>query len=619
MAQTYIGQSPGYEQKTHLLQYSSAMPEQVSKHPQIETSMRNSSKGLKPGMSRLEMMKINYEKKLLREKEQRLKEISIQNKERIYSGRTVREFFAERRELEAKAKERKNTTSLPPIDLHFKKMKEQKQRESTSSESSPQADHFKPRAQSNTKKVEAPSKKFNGSLMFSGYSQTHQPHDTASKYPQPKKRTVGIDKQNPLPPLHQGVARAKKPPTPNRRYETHTILTNNDKPDHQVSQTLVKQKKPKGKTLSKKISQTVITSDTASDMSADHDDLNNCWQDESPRPNLSKVKALREKRLSQQKLSVITSSKPKKLTDFQRWQMEQDNARQERLDRYNKENSTDDVDSVVNDDLAQREKELLERINAEKTRLQAIQRQREELDRQERIDKEEEEKWKQRNEKYFKQESKTKLNSKADKEVLHDKPMQENLTTSKPKEVKIVQRQQRKVPSPKHSPEPEEDQVVPGPSTDFYEQKALEAKEQGEASLDLSPCSICGRNFATERLLKHEKVCKQSSEKKRKMFDSRKQRARGQDHEQYVLDGKYKEEPEKKAKKVDWRSQHENFIATIRYAKGETTEAPPPAENPDYEQCPYCERKFNAAAAERHIPKCKDIKSRVILSRKKRR
>lgn len=31
---------------------------------------------------------------------------------------------------------------------------------------------------------------------------------------------------------------------------------------------------------------------------------------------------------------------------------------------------------------------------------------------------------------------------------------------------------------------------------------------------------------------------------------------------------------------------------------------PPPSENPDYVQCPHCGRRFNQAAAERHIPKC---------------
>lgn len=68
-------------------------------------------------------------------------------------------------------------------------------------------------------------------------------------------------------------------------------------------------------------------------------------------------------------------------------------------------------------------------------------------------------------------------------------------------------------------------------------------------------------------------------------------------------------------KKADWRRKHEEFIAAIRSAKqvtahlakgGKLSDLPPPApsENPDYVQCPHCSRRFNASAAERHIPKC---------------
>jgi hypothetical protein len=34
---------------------------------------------------------------------------------------------------------------------------------------------------------------------------------------------------------------------------------------------------------------------------------------------------------------------------------------------------------------------------------------------------------------------------------------------------------------------------------------------------------------------------------------------------------------------------------------------PPPSENPDYVQCPHCNRRFNEAAANRHIPLCKNM------------
>lgn len=36
---------------------------------------------------------------------------------------------------------------------------------------------------------------------------------------------------------------------------------------------------------------------------------------------------------------------------------------------------------------------------------------------------------------------------------------------------------------------------------------------------------------------------------------------------------------------------------------------PPPLDTSDYVPCPHCGRRFNEAAADRHIPKCKNIKS----------
>ena len=67
----------------------------------------------------------------------------------------------------------------------------------------------------------------------------------------------------------------------------------------------------------------------------------------------------------------------------------------------------------------------------------------------------------------------------------------------------------------------------------------------------------------------------------------------------------------------------------MRYAKtvadhekqgGNVADLPPPpvSENPDYVQCPYCERKFNPGTAERHIPRCKDIKSRPAPPKKRK-
>uniref|UniRef100_A0A2C9JZB8 C2HC/C3H-type domain-containing protein n=1 Tax=Biomphalaria glabrata TaxID=6526 RepID=A0A2C9JZB8_BIOGL len=74
-------------------------------------------------------------------------------------------------------------------------------------------------------------------------------------------------------------------------------------------------------------------------------------------------------------------------------------------------------------------------------------------------------------------------------------------------------------------------------------------------------------------------------------------------------------------KKSNWRTQHQNFIESLRYAKKVTqiekeggdlrNLAPPPRTiDPDLVPCPHCGRKFNETAAERHIPRCKDLKTR---------
>ena len=73
----------------------------------------------------------------------------------------------------------------------------------------------------------------------------------------------------------------------------------------------------------------------------------------------------------------------------------------------------------------------------------------------------------------------------------------------------------------------------------------------------------------------------------------------------------------------NWREKHEEFVNNLRAARGVASAQktggplpppPPPAANPDYVQCPHCSRRFNEHAAERHIPFCKEQKSRLTNS-----
>ncbi|XP_043921936.1 zinc finger C2HC domain-containing protein 1A [Protopterus annectens] len=134
---------------------------------------------------------------------------------------------------------------------------------------------------------------------------------------------------------------------------------------------------------------------------------------------------------------------------------------------------------------------------------------------------------------------------------------------------------------------------------------------------DLLPCKNCGRTFFGETLKKHAAICQKVTTKRRKAFDSSRQRAEGTDISTVKP---LKPRPEPPKKQSNWRRKHEDFIATIRAAKGLTQTLkeggplpppPPPSYDPDYVQCPYCQRRFNENAADRHISFCKEQAARI--------
>ncbi|XP_018533100.1 zinc finger C2HC domain-containing protein 1A [Lates calcarifer] len=143
---------------------------------------------------------------------------------------------------------------------------------------------------------------------------------------------------------------------------------------------------------------------------------------------------------------------------------------------------------------------------------------------------------------------------------------------------------------------------------------------------DLVQCNTCQRWFFPKVLEKHAKICQKSATKKRKVFDSSRQRAEGTDiptlkpikPKSQSSSATEKAEPPKKPS--NWRKKHEDFIATIRAAKnltqvikegGPLPPPPPPTYDPDYIQCPYCQRRFNESAAERHIKFCQEQAARM--------
>ncbi|XP_038142734.1 zinc finger C2HC domain-containing protein 1A isoform X2 [Cyprinodon tularosa] len=134
---------------------------------------------------------------------------------------------------------------------------------------------------------------------------------------------------------------------------------------------------------------------------------------------------------------------------------------------------------------------------------------------------------------------------------------------------------------------------------------------------DRTQCKICKRFFFPKVLEKHAKICQKAATKRRKVFDSSRQRAEGTDIST-LKPIKPKAEPPKKPS--NWRKKHEDFIATIRAAKAATQVVkdggplpppPPPSYDPDYIQCPCCQRRFNQNAADRHIKFCQEQAARM--------
>eukprot|EP00826_Nyctotherus_ovalis_P023185 TRINITY_DN1783_c0_g1_i12.p1 TRINITY_DN1783_c0_g1~~TRINITY_DN1783_c0_g1_i12.p1 ORF type:complete len:367 (+),score=93.89 TRINITY_DN1783_c0_g1_i12:205-1305(+) len=121
----------------------------------------------------------------------------------------------------------------------------------------------------------------------------------------------------------------------------------------------------------------------------------------------------------------------------------------------------------------------------------------------------------------------------------------------------------------------------------------------------IAKCQHCSRSFNLKSLQKHEKVCQdRPNKKKRKVFDSKK--ARIVDEEQKKLEANTAET--KPAKKIPkWKLQSAQFRNAIKPTKKGEEPVQVPAELDEralYVQCDTCGRSFNEEAAKRHIPFC---------------
>lgn len=132
-------------------------------------------------------------------------------------------------------------------------------------------------------------------------------------------------------------------------------------------------------------------------------------------------------------------------------------------------------------------------------------------------------------------------------------------------------------------------------------------------------------------------MCQKVFQKKRKPFDSKKHRILGTDAAEYVAKNKTDKNktsgsatPAGDTKK--WKQQSNQFREAMKLARMVAKDeqnmklglpstyvpsAPVPCEpDPSFIQCPHCMRTYNEKAAERHIPKCKDIINKPTVLKK---
>ena len=537
MAQAVYNKSPvnlfqGYSTNVELSSRAHATMNATSaKLSQVEyNDMSHGRNGSKKQLSRLELLRDDFNKKLQIEREEKinkLRQIQQENsKKQSISGGTVREFFEERRALEATRRGKKNPELLPPIQSHFESVRKQKRNMYTQG-------HFRKEQPSASKRISLKDQSQipQQSLLRkpSTITRNHSKQIGLSVY----KRTKGIDRQNPLPPVYKadsGVVK-RKPVTPNKRYETHSALLQNDAEEVESLDSSIPippiQQKPITKQAQGPV-QARVNSDSDDSQSIIIDD-----SDLPPKLSKLKEKVLRQRQLSKQKLNTVNHRQDEnvKLTDFQMWQMGQDLERKQGLHKLKEK--TEESSSEVS--LSQREKDLLLKIQEEQLRLENLKQQRKELEEQERRQQKEDEKW---------------LADKQslEKSLLPPKPLEP--TNAVPKRVTEANPRSpltEQIPLTQTQADHNDSADLDNAKNNFY---AEQTEGMGEVAVDVTPCSICGRKFASDRLVKHEKVCAKASTSKRKVYDTRKHRSMGTDHEQYVASGKYLEEPKKRVSEI---------------------------------------------------------------------
>ncbi|KAK4874722.1 hypothetical protein RN001_014082 [Aquatica leii] len=145
---------------------------------------------------------------------------------------------------------------------------------------------------------------------------------------------------------------------------------------------------------------------------------------------------------------------------------------------------------------------------------------------------------------------------------------------------------------------------------------------------ELQPCDFCGRTFLPRPLEKHIRVCQSNATKKRKVFDSQKQRVDGTELASFQLPTYHKKQSaptsESLNKPSKWKEKHIELVNAIRAARNvnvtvemsssTTTLTNPTIATSGGDRCPSCDRQFGPRAFDRHVEWCKERNLRVQKS-----
>ncbi|XP_023247356.1 uncharacterized protein LOC106640960 [Copidosoma floridanum] len=173
----------------------------------------------------------------------------------------------------------------------------------------------------------------------------------------------------------------------------------------------------------------------------------------------------------------------------------------------------------------------------------------------------------------------------------------------------------------------------------------------------LQPCAVCGRKFNPRSLDKHVKICERTTTKKRKPFDSARQRIQGTELAEFLpkqhqqqshgpgadhsgRSNRHQCLPTGTAYRRPsnaWKQTRDEFLRAIRAARGDTQQSPTaaasssssqrpstlslvkstigaPTRSNEKGQCPTCQRQFGLKSYERHVAFCRERATRLPAS-----